>query len=115
MAFFVVVHHKRDQDQPWKNHWLDDDRLQVIETTEDIAARCAEAQRRGERVFVHRCGWLGGPPMVCCSVAIKNARHGSNLGWVEFHDPVILDIPPTVQPGRGQNCYDAPPPVSATV
>ena len=112
MAFYVVVHHRRDPYQPWANTWLDDDRLKVISTTAEIAARCDQAQRSNEQVFVHRCAWLGGPAVVCCSVAVKAARYDEKLGWVEFADSKVLGHSPRHQPGRGENSYDADPPTS---
>ena len=112
MAYYVVVHHRRDSDQPWSNTWIDDDRLEVISTTGEIAQRCDQVKRQGERVFVHRCGWEAWPPVVCCSLAVKRAIHDEKLGWVEFHDHVIIGIPPLVAPGSGQNSYEAPAPDS---
>ncbi len=107
MALFVVLHHRRDGDQPWVNRWIDSDRLHAITTTADIAARCSLAKRRRERVYVHRCGWAGGQPSICCSVIVKDAGHDENIGWVEFREPVVLDVTPTFHPGRGENYYDA--------
>jgi len=107
MAFFVVVHHRRDQSQPWKNSWRDDDRLEAISTTPDIAGRCALAKRNQEKVFVHRCGWMGSPPTVCCAAAAQEAGSDSSVGWVQFRDHSVLRAKPPLLPGRGQNSYEA--------
>ena len=112
MALYVVVHHRRDQQQPWANRWTDDNCLEAISTTPDIAARCRLAKDHGERVFVHRCGWEDGPPRVCCSLVVADAKHDEKIGWVRFRDPEIRDDSPSVHPGRGQNSYEAPAPDS---
>jgi hypothetical protein len=112
VEFFVVVHHRRDREQPWVNLWDDDDRLQAITTTSDIAARCERARRNAERIYVHRCGWARGRPLVCCSVLVRGAGRDDEIGWVKFSDPLVLQAEPTVHPARGQDSYEAdvPPP-----
>lgn len=114
MAFFVVVHHRRDANQPWQNEWTDDDRLRAISTTPGIAARCRLAMRRDERIFVHRCRWKEMNPVICCSVLVKEAQHDAMLGWVGFRNPEVYTATPPVQPVRGQNCYEADPPVPSS-
>jgi hypothetical protein len=111
VAFFVVVHHRRDREQPWVNHWDGNELLQSITTTTAIAARCQRAKENAERVYVHRCGWAGGGPMVCCSVLVRAAGRDDNIGWVRFTDALVLDADPVVEPARGQESYyaDAPP------
>lgn len=109
MALFLVVHHQRDVSQPWQNVWLDDNRLKCIMTTTEIGRRCKSAKKIGERVFVHRCGWDSMEPTVCCSVLVSRAENLGSDYLVEFSEPLVLDHPPPVQPGRGQNFYEAEP------
>lgn len=109
MAFYVVVHHRRAA-QTWQNTWIDDDRLRAINTTTEIARRCSLARNRGERVFVHRCGWDGGSPRICCSALVEEAGETGKDGWVTFHDQQVLSATPTVRPLKGQNSYEASEP-----
>jgi len=113
VAFYVVVHHRRDKNQSWVNDWADDQRLNAITTTAEIASRCGVAKSSGERIYVHRCAYEGFPARIACSVAVKEARSDPAVSWVAFHDAAILDAPPPVQPARGQNSYEAPPPDSS--
>jgi hypothetical protein len=110
MALYLVVWHQQDKrEQQWVDVWLDDDRLQSITTTSEIGRFCASAKSDGERVYIHRCGWGGVEPRVCCSVIVSRAvKFGSDY-LVEFTEPVILGHQPPVQAGRGQNYYEADP------
>jgi hypothetical protein len=108
MALYLVVHHGQDRDD-WGNHWLDDDRLHSITTTTEIGRLCSSAKNTGERVFIHRCGWGSIEPTICCSVLVSRAVNIGSGDLVEFTEPVVLDRRPPVQPGRGQNFYEADP------
>ena len=110
MALFVVVHHRRDRDQPWVNHWDGNDRLRAITTTTEVAALCGKAKNNAERVYVHRCGWAGGVPLVCCSVLVRDAGRDDEIGWVRFTEPMAMQAEPTVHPACGQNSYIAEAP-----
>jgi hypothetical protein len=112
MAGFVVVHHRRDGDQPWSNNWGDDDRLQMITTTAEIAARCEQAHRTGERIYVHRCGLDARPPLICCSVEVESASYDAMAGCVSFSAFEFVGLPPSRKPARGENWYEADPPTS---
>jgi hypothetical protein len=107
LALFVVVHHRRDRDQPWVNHWDGNDRLQSITTTTAIAARCGQAKHRDERVYIHRCGWARGGPVVCCSVRVRDAGRDDEIGWVRFDSPEVLQAEPPIKPIPGQGSYEA--------
>jgi hypothetical protein len=103
MNLYVVVHHQQDPDQKWVNSWLDDDRLESITTPAEIGEYCLNAMKKGERVFVHRCGWGDASPIVCCSVkVIQSADLYDNKTWlVKFGDPQILgtETPQAAYPG----------------
>lgn len=104
--FYVVVHHQRDESQPWVNAWLDDQRIEAIQTTNEIGALCRQAKDRGERVFVHRCGWEACPPVVCCSAEVEDVGKidGSTV-LVRFTSAKPLELRPPVSPAKGQNFY----------
>ena len=109
MALYLVVHHKLDGQQ-WNNSWLDENRLQSIATTEEIGRLCAAAKAAGERVFIHRCGWVSEGPSICCAVRVaRTARLPGHGALVEFEDPTLLGFPVSVQPRRGQNWYESDP------
>lgn len=109
MGLHVVVHHRKDPDQPWRdNIWLDGDLLQAIVTTAEIGRLCEGAQRRGERVSVHRCAWGGIPPTICCTVQVKRvASLSRRTSLVEFTLVEAANRTPPVQPLPGQNSYEA--------
>ena len=112
---YLVVHHRRGPDrrgpdQSYSNSWLDNDRLEVIITNTKIAEFCQDAQHKGERVFVHRCGWAGAPSTICCSAIV--ARIDSldrKMSVVRFAEQQVLDMPSPKAPHRGQCSYFAPP------
>jgi hypothetical protein len=91
------------------NRWSDTGLLCSITTSADIAARCHASQDRGERVFVHRRGYRGGEPSICCSVAVKKTGLEEDVGWVDFHEPVVLDLEPSFLPKPGEGYYFAAP------
>lgn len=107
MALYVVVHHRQDPDQPWPNNvWLDDQRLQAIETTAEIGRLCDEAKHLGQRVHVHRCRWGNNAPSICCSAqAARVVRIDRRSSLVEFSDIQPSDGVPPSQPRPGQNHY----------
>src|SRR5215475_1785393 len=99
MALYVVLRHRRAAEQTFNNVWLDDRRIGAIETLSEIGELCADARERGERVFVHRCGWEEISPVVCCSAKVQEVSDGlqSNV-FVTFEDAVPLDDHPPVTP-----------------
>jgi hypothetical protein len=109
MALYLVVRHQRAE-QRWPNFWLADDRLETIQTTSEIGRLCEAAQRVGERVFVHRCAWQGGPGLICCSVLVSRVdRLSSQMRLVTFADPLVLGVAPVHHPNQGDNWYEETP------
>lgn len=108
---YLVVHHRRDPNQPWKgNAWLtnDDNRLEAIETTNNVADECAEAMRAGELVRFHRCAYAGANPVVCSEARVASVqRIDRNTSIVRFEDQLALEEPPERLPPRGTNSYTA--------
>ena len=108
MALYLVLHHRKDGNQPWVNAWLDDELIEAIQTTREIGELCARAKVRGERVFVHRCGWGECPPVVCCSAEVGEvATIDKGTALVRFAAAARLDQGPVRMPVRGQNYYVA--------
>jgi len=108
MALYVVVHHQRDENQPWKNAWLDDDLIEAIQTTNEIGNLCRRAKEHRERVYVHRCAWAESRPVVCCSAEVEDvAAIDKSTALVRFVGAVTLDENPPRVPFKGQNFYTA--------
>src|SRR5437870_8256752 len=98
MTLHVVLHHRRDPHQPWTNNWVDDDRIESIQTTVEIGRLCEAARARDERVFVHRCAWGSNPPTICCSAKVSQiAAIDRRTTLVRFLEPTGLATPPVVQ------------------
>ena len=108
MALYIVVHHKGDPSQPWPNNWLDDQRLQAIETTAEIGRLCQEARQERTRVYVHRCRWGDNPPTICCSVSVQRVSSiNRRTSLVEFNDIEVSTGNPPEHQLPGQNFYNA--------
>ena len=108
MALYVVLHHQRDESQPWVNAWLDDQLIEAIQTTNEIGALCRRAKARGVRVFVHRCGWGDRVPVISCSAEVEDVgRIDNSTVLVRFKNPVAVGAEPTFIPTKGQNSYEA--------
>lgn len=105
MSFFIVVHHPKDEHQPRKNAWLDENRLAAIETSALIAERCAVAKRRGERIYVHRRRYLELLSVICCSLKVDEVQQEGENGRVTFSDHRVMDMSPQIRPVRGQESY----------
>jgi hypothetical protein len=105
---YLVLRHRKDS-QVWSNAWLDDDRIDAIETNREVAQRCEQALLSDKTIFVHRCAWAGGPPIISCSMKVASVNSISKKDWlVRFKDQsAILRSPTPGQPMAGQNLYDA--------
>jgi len=108
MALYVVVHHNRDSNQPWVNSWLDDERLEAIQTTRQIGEFCRAAQQANESIFVHRCRWGDIEPTICCSASVAQVgKIDERTSLVTFDSQQVLNVPSPVTPTLGQNYYMA--------
>lgn len=108
MKKYLVVHHRQDPSQPWANDWLDDSQLVAITTTTPIATLCQAAQRSGEVVGVHRCGFGDTPPEICCNLRVKSVAGLDSKTWlVTFMDQNSISEAPPNRPAPGQNAYTA--------
>jgi hypothetical protein len=106
MPLYLVVHHRRDPDQPWVNGWLDDDCLEAIQTTRQVADLCNDALGKDHTVFVHRCAFASNVPTICCSLKIDAVDKIVSSTWlVKFKDQTPQSLFPPTQPARGQNWY----------
>jgi hypothetical protein len=110
MALYVVVHHNRDANRPWVNSWLDDERLEAIQTTRQIGEFCRAAKKENELIFVHRCGWGEAAPTICClASAVQVGQIDEQTSLVTFDSQEVLNAQPPVTPTLGQNLYMAAP------
>ncbi len=108
MSTYIVVHHRSDRNQPWVNEWLDDQRLQAIQTTKQVAELCQDALSSGEMVYVHRCASVYGPPSICCGLRVAQVEHVDSSTWlVRFKEQEPLNCDPPAHPMPGQNSYVA--------
>jgi hypothetical protein len=107
MTLYVVLRHPLQEKPPWKNKWVKGNQLiWTIQTTNEIGAMCREAKERGERVYVHRCGWKGSRPVVCCSAEVAAiAAVNTTTTLVQFASPIGLNQKPPRRPVKHQNYY----------
>lgn len=106
MNLCIVVHHRNDPRQPWANSWVDDDCIQVIQTTRAIGQFCSKAKEQNQKIFVHRCGWGGIRPTICCEANVNRVDPiDKKTCIVTFCDAKTTDREPTAIPGQGQNYY----------
>ena len=108
MPLYVVVHHRKDENQTWVNAWLTDQLIEAIQTTTEIGTLCREAKALGERIFVHRCGWGESSPVICCSAEVEEVDQiDKATALVRFANALPLHGIPPITPIRGQNFYQA--------
>ena len=106
---YLVVHHQRDAHQPYPNSWLDDQRLDAIETTPAIGRMCKDAKISDRAVFVHRCAWDDNPPVICCRAVVLDAVAIDRRTWyVRFGNQEVLSESPSKSPYPGQSFYLTP-------
>jgi hypothetical protein len=111
MAFYIVVHHPSDPRKPYQNVWDERMLLSWITTPKNVAARLAEAQARGDRIYVNRCAWGDFPAELYCSALVSEVNYfDKTTAIVNFTDAQRVGAPPLVTPHEGQNSYDAEPP-----
>jgi hypothetical protein len=106
MIVHLVVHHRNDPHQPWVNSWLDDEKLEAIQTTTDIGRMCRDLLKERISVRVHRCAWNDNPPIVCCKALVADASEIDRATWlVRFTGQETLIEQPASVIGRGINYY----------
>jgi hypothetical protein len=100
--------HPLDQNQLWANEWDDDQRLlRTITTPRVIAVRLLDAQKSGQRVFVHRCSWSGVPAEICCSALVESISDIDKATvLVRFAAARPISARPAATPHLGQNWYE---------
>lgn len=112
MALYLVVHHRQDPHQTFRNIWQNDGLLTSIQTTLAIGELCSKEKDMNNRVYIHRCGCrtLGFRPMICCSVRVAEVTISHEQAEVQFEDQREVNCRTKVQPEPGQSNYSAPPP-----
>jgi hypothetical protein len=112
VAFYIIVHHPSDPNRLWANEWHDQVLLRSITTPKTVAARLAEAQASGKRIFVHRCAWGDFAAEICCSGLVAEVHDlDKTTAFVRFADVQWLGASPPVAPHVGQSSYDERPPL----
>ncbi len=103
----IVVHHRRDPQQPYDNAWLDDNILYAVTTPNAVANLLRVEQRSRCRVYVHRCALgLEINHVICCSLEVDQIRRiNKRESYVTFTNATLLDDPPSITPMPGQNYY----------
>jgi hypothetical protein len=110
MALYIIVHHPSDPNRLWANEWEAQTLLCSITTPKNIAIRLAEAQSKGERIYVHRCAWGIFPAEICCSALVSEVNDlDKKTAFVKFTDMKVVGAPPPTTPHLGQSSYDAEP------
>ena len=103
---YLVVHHQRDAHQPYPNSWLDDERLDAIETTPAVGRMCKESKLSGKMILVHRCAWDEDPAVICCRAVVQDAVAIDRRTWyVRFGSQEVLAEMPPEMPYPGQSFY----------
>jgi hypothetical protein len=104
----LVVYHRNHPTPPWRNDWLDDDRVKTIPTTPAVGRLCEAAKRRGERVRFHRCGYGTFRPLVCAEAQVASVQFvDRELCLVHFEEHTVLHETPPVSPPQGTKWYPA--------
>jgi hypothetical protein len=105
---YLVVRPRQNPDQTFRNIWLDDDRLQSIETTIEIGEHCKEAMTTDKRVYVHRCGFETSAPCISCSaLVVESSQITQSLYFVKFANHSLIGAVPSFSPSQGTNHYFA--------
>jgi len=110
MALYILVHHKHDPRQPWKNNWLDATSpdpsvLEYIFTKPELAQKCEIERAAGNRVFIHRCAHKSSPRIICTSAEISSVD--LSLNKVTFENHQIIHKTPPRRANQGQISYFA--------
>lgn len=102
----LVVHHDNDPHKPYKNVWIDDNRVKTITTTQEVGRLCEMAARRGERVRFHRCRHGAFEPLICAEARVASVQFVDRKMWlVHFDEHTVLQVAPRVTPPQGTNYY----------
>lgn len=106
-ALFIVVHHPADPSRPYANQWTPNQPLALLAFT--TPTKVAERAAAHGRLFVHRCGHAGSPPMIVCEARVVSVMAVDRHEHLVRLEPLrTLAAPPPASPGRGQSFYLAP-------
>jgi len=111
MALYLVVRHPQNPHQTFANRWENDELLTSIQTTIEIANLCTEARAQNQWVYIHRCGYNGVEPKICCAVHVADVEEAGGWIIVTFRDQTGLTPPNSTPrepppPDDGDNSYD---------
>jgi hypothetical protein len=110
MALYLVVRHPQNPHQTFENRWQNDELLTSIQTTLEVANRCIEARTQNQWVYIHRCGYNGVEPMICCSVRVADVEEIGGWIIVNFIDQTrLVNSTPSELPSEGDNSYESFP------
>ena len=105
---YLVVRPRQNPDQTFKNVWLNDDRLDSIETTLELGETCRISMKNGDRIYMHRCRFDNFPPCITCSaLVVESLQIGQSLYLVRFAEHKLIGEAPKVSPPQGTNYYFA--------
>jgi hypothetical protein len=105
MNLHLVLRHRKNPVQTFKNKWLDDDRPESIETTKEIGKLCAEIIEKREMVYIHRCGFGEFTPCLTCKAEVIEVSKIKTKTVVKFANHKLIRVSPKFAPPRGTNCY----------
>jgi hypothetical protein len=105
MNLHLVLRHKKNPIQKFKNEWLDYDRPSTIETTKEIGRLCNELNAKGEMIFIHRCGFEKLKPSVICKAKVIEVSKIKTKTVVKFASHKLMNVSPDFAPPRGTNFY----------
>ena len=107
MRLYLVLHHRRDPDQPWSNDWIDDDRIRAITTTARVGNFCEQEKQQGRAVFVHRCAYGGTAAVISCAAEVDRVDKIGDGALVTFVNPAQMTAAPPGFPPQGTRMYTA--------
>jgi hypothetical protein len=109
MALYVVLRHP-DAEQVWANAWIPGSVLiEAITTDATVAARCRDARRGDEYVYVHRCAFGESPAGVVSKAKVHDVQKlDPTFYLVSFTDQQEVGCEPLRPAEQGDRSYLAP-------
>ena len=107
LILHLVLRHPWNPKQGWKNTWVSEWQIAVIEVNLDVARLCDDARRHGMPIRIHRCAYKRASYVVCCEAFIEKVVYVDEKAYVHLRDARELQVRPSKGATPGQNVYYA--------
>ena len=99
---YIIVRHKHAE-QIWVNSWKDENTLEAITTTKELAKICELEKKSKNIVAIYRCEYNGSSAVICGQAEVDTVD--TTINYVSFKNYNVLNVSPPLVAQQGQTHY----------